>query len=127
MDAYLEINPYYPNRNTSDYRATRCVYGLPGAGDLTQEQAIAMAREALLREGVLEATFDDREIVVAFDVTDAENPLWKLLIHHVAFEKISDSAAQTDRISYQFIIHARTGKILKLENNWDGSVDGLNI
>lgn len=127
MDAYLEINPYYPNRNTSDYRATRCVYGLPGAGDLTQEQAIAMAREALLREGVLEATFDDREIVVAFDVTDAENPLWKLLIYHVAFEKISDSAAQTDRISYQFIIHARTGKILKLENNWDGSVDGLNI
>lgn len=76
---------------------------------------------------MLEATFDDREIVVAFDVTDAENPLWKLLIHHVAFEKISDSAAQTDRISYQFVIHARTGEILKLENNWDGSVDGLNI
>ena len=127
MDAYLEINPYYPNRNTSDYRATRCVYGLPGAVDLTQEQAITIAREALLREGVLEETFDDREIVVAFDVTDAENPLWKLLIYHVAFEEISDSAAQTDRISYQIVIHARTGKILKLENNWDGNVDGLNI
>lgn len=127
MDAYLEINPYYPNRNTSEYRATRCVYGLPGAGDLTQEQAITIARDALLREGVLEETFDDREIVVAFDVTDAENPLWKLLVYHVAFEKIADSAAQTDHISYQFVIHARTGEILKLENNFDSSVDGLNI
>ncbi len=123
VDAYCQSHPYYPNYNSFWYKATRQVYGVPGDGDISQEEATRIAKEALMEEGLREETMDDRRIAYTFDVTDPEQPIWKLMLYPVPFEARDDASPVSDHYSYQVIIDGETGSVLHIYCNSDMSPD----
>lgn len=126
VNEYLKEHPYYPNYNGLMYQATRQIYGIPSEGDMTQEEATEIARNEILRLGASPNTLMNRRILYTYDVTDPSNPLWKLLIYHVAFDRMPDEPIDSDYISYQVVIDGNTGEILKCIDNTQDGFDGFN-
>lgn len=95
-------------------------YGMPGEGDLTQEEAFAIAKRTLHKaHDVDEAVFDlYREICVYFDVTDAENPLWKFYFNPKSLSPWELAGGQDDPLRdlcFKAEVNARTGEVVKSE------------
>lgn len=126
VNEYMSSHPYYPNYNGLMYQATRRVYGIPGEGDMTQEEATQIAKNEILRLGASPTTIMNRRILYTYDVTDPLNPLWKVLIYHVAFDSMPDDPIDTDYISYQVVIKGNTGEILRCIDNTQEGFDGFN-
>lgn len=126
VNEYMSTHPYYKNYNGLMYQATRQVYGIPGDGDMTQEEATQIAEDEILRLGASSTTLKNRRILYSYDITDPMNPLWKLLIYHVAFDKMPNDPIDTDYISYQVVIDGNTGTILRSINNTQEGFDGFN-
>lgn len=127
VDAYVHDYPGLMDDTRLMYKATRHVYGVPGAGDMTQEEATKIASKTLLRLGVSVDTFADREMRFTYDITDPEHPIWKVLIYHVSFDKLSDVRAATDTTSYQVFIDAATGQVIQIVDNTMDNFDGFNM
>lgn len=126
VNEYLSSHPYYPNYNGLMYQATRQVYGIPGEGDMTQEEATQIAQNEILRLGASSNTLMNRRMLYTYDVTEPMNPLWKVLIYHVAFDGMPDEPIASDYISYQVVIDGNTGEILRCIDNTHEGFDGFN-
>lgn len=124
VDAYVETHPYYPNYGTLLYQATRQIYGVPGDGDIPQAEALRRAKEQILLMGAREETIESRRVVYTFDVTEPKNPIWKVMIYHVSFDVMAEDAPQTDRLTYQVIMDAKTGEVLQ---SYDNTQEGMTI
>lgn len=124
VDAYVETHPYYPNYRTLLYQATRRIYGVPGDGDIPQAEALCKAKEQILLMGAREETMESRRVVYTFDVTEPNNPIWKVMIYHVSFDAMAEDAPQTDRLTYQVILNAKTGEVL---HGYDNTQEEMTI
>lgn len=124
VDAYIETHPYYPNHQTLLYQATRRIYGVPGEGDIPQTEALRRAKEQILLMGARKETIESRRVVYTFDVTEPNNPIWKVMIYHVSFDVVAEDAPLTDRLTYQVIMDAKTGAVLEC---YDNTQDGMTI
>ena len=80
VNAYLARHPYAPQPNNLFYYATRCVYGIPAKDDIQQEDAIHLARQATVTLGASLDTLERRPVECLFDITDPQNPLWKIVV-----------------------------------------------
>ncbi|HIU15038.1 MAG TPA: hypothetical protein IAC49_01175, partial [Candidatus Ventricola intestinavium] len=82
---------------------TNHVYGVPTPEDLPEEEAMEIARNALVKE--FGCTWDWLRVGSGyFDITDPDAPLWKLLAVH------SDEKEVWDR--YIVRVNARTGEVV---------------
>lgn len=124
VDAYIQENPYFPDRKfRMFYQATRQVFGLPSEGQITQQEATAIAQQAIVVLGESEQTLNQRKIGYSFDVTNPDRPLWVL----VMYRPITDDTTATadDFHVYEVKINATTGEVVKTilyvdENSFDG-------
>lgn len=124
VDAYIQENPYFPDRKfRMFYQATRQVFGLPGEGQISQQEATAIAQQAIVALGESEQTLNQRKIGYSFDVTNPDHPLWVL----VMYRPITDDTTATadDFHVYEVKINATTGEVTKTilyidENSFDG-------
>lgn len=127
VDEYATLHPDLVDTKGLMYQATRHVYGIPEEGDMSQEKATEIAMQYLLTKGVSIETFPNRRIVYTYDVTDPDNPVWKLLVYHVAFDKITDPCHEFDSISYQVFINANSGEVIYSVDNTEDEFNGFNI
>ena len=128
VNEYLKDHPYFANRNDLFYLATRHTYGLPKEDELSQEEATEIARQAIIAEGANPSTIEKRPISYTFDITTADQPLWKLLIYPAELADKKDFLRDDNRFSYQVVIDAKDGTIMGTCDNVNGQdVDGWNF
>lgn len=88
-------------------------YGLPGEGDLTQDEARRLADEAILSRYNISADVLAlyNSVDVYFDITNPDAPLWKFFygIRNVELPK------EQQPIMYKVEMLSRTGEIIKAE------------
>lgn len=114
IDAYAAEHPYYINQGERFYAATRYTYGLPGEGDIPQEDATALAQQKVVALGADAQTVNRRRIEYYFDITEPESPKWKLLLF--AVDNINPRETKYDDTAlavYRVVINARTAEILE--------------
>ena len=119
VDSFLAEHPnvkeYYETTQDFNtiYITTRHVYGVPDASSVSENQAIETAIAAWVasgEEGVWPEMLDsERSIYALYDITDPENPLWKVSLSYW-YEKTPDPNANKD--GYFVILNARTGEIV---------------
>ena len=125
---YLKNHPYFANSDDLFYLATRHTYGLPKGDELSQEKATTIARHAIIAKGANQDTIDKRPIAYTYDVTNAEQPLWKLLIYPDELAAKEDFLRDDNRLSYQVVLNARDGTIISIHDNTDSqNFDGWNF
>ncbi len=105
MPEYMEE---YPNYRGVYYYATRCSYGLPDEDSIDQERAEKVARNAVLSIGADEEYLVRAGTRFFFDVTAAEQPLWKVYFSTL----FSENTRYGDSIGYFVIIDAQTGTVI---------------
>lgn len=125
VDAYVQSHPYYINHHDLLYYATRNVYGIPGSDDISQAEAIRIAQEAAINIGVNPSTMERRRITALFDVTEIDNPIWKIIINQASVSDIIHKMIEENRTMdyaksvtaeyegrYYIVINARTGEVI---------------
>lgn len=97
----------------------QAVYGLPAAGDIAEDEAMALAGEALRAQyGLSEATvalYNYRHTY--YDVTDPETPKWRFIFNASgdAWEALYVLNGAKPFPRYKVEIHAQTGEVLLTE------------
>ena len=128
VNEYLKNHPYYANSDDLFYLATRHTYGLPKEDELSQADATALAQQAVIAKGANPSTMDKRPIAYTYDVTNPEQPLWKLLIYPAELAAKADFLRDDNRLSYQVTINAKDGTVVSLYDNTDSDhFDGWNF
>lgn len=91
-------------------------YGLPGEGDLAQEDALVRAREAVRERFDLsrEALSLYTDVFVYFDATDPDAPLWRFVLQPEMGARDALGQAQYD-LRYRVEIASRTGAVVSAE------------
>ena len=91
-------------------------YGLPGEGDLAQEDALERAREAVRERFDLsrEALSRYTDVFVYFDATDPDAPLWRFVLQPEMGARDALGQAQYD-LRYRVEIASRTGAVVSTE------------
>lgn len=91
-------------------------YGLPGEGDLAQEDALERAREAVRERFGLsqEALSRYTDVLVYFDATDPDAPLWRFVLQPEMGARDALGQAQYD-LRYRVEIASRTGAVVSAE------------
>lgn len=91
-------------------------YGLPGEGDLAQEDALERAREAVRERFDLsrEALSLYTDVFVYFDATDPDAPLWRFVLQPEMSARDALGQAQYD-LRYRVEIASRTGAVVSAE------------
>lgn len=91
-------------------------YGLPGEGDLAQEDALERAREAVRERFDLsrEALSLYTDVFVYFDATDPDAPLWRFVLQPEMGARDALGQAQYD-LRYRVEIVSRTGAVVSAE------------
>ncbi|MEG0863437.1 MAG: hypothetical protein RSI32_03070 [Clostridia bacterium] len=112
VDAYLAQNPYAPYPDDLFYEATRCVYGLPSENDITQENAILVSKQATIALGANVDTLDQRSAECLFDITDPQQPLWKIVVGSADVSK-AEYVTDQNWMRYRVVINARTGDVVE--------------
>ncbi len=79
-DAMAAENPHFDDPYNELYWMTRHRYGVPGEGMLSLNDAKTAAKAVCVQRGAGEKTFDTRYVEAALDVTDPENPVWRMNI-----------------------------------------------
>ncbi len=103
-EEFLKNNPYYQGEGNIIWIFTRHVFGLPTQEDITQDEALSLALEAVKQIGA--ATNKLERVDYFFDVTDPNQPQWRLFIHCEQ--------------QYFAKINARTGEILDVGDRSSG-------
>lgn len=115
VNAYLARHPYAPQPNNLFYYATRCVYGIPAEDDIQQEDAIHLARQATVTLGASLDTLDRRPVECLFDITDPQNPLWKIVVTSAKVNR-NEYVTNQNWARYRVVINAKTGVV---EEAWE--------
>lgn len=91
-------------------------YGLPGEGDLAQEDALERAREAVRERFDLspETLSLYTDVLVYFDATDPDAPLWRFVLQPEMGARDALGQAQYD-LRYRVEIASRTGEVASAE------------
>ncbi len=91
-------------------------YGLPGEGDLAQEDALERAREAVRERFDLsrEALSLYTDVFVYFDATDPDAPLWRFVLQPEMSARDALGQAQYD-LRYRVEIASPTGDVVSTE------------
>ena len=91
-------------------------YGLPGEGDLAQEDALERARETVRERFGLsqEALSRYTDVLVYFDATDPDAPLWRFVLQPEMGARDALGQAQYD-LRYRVEIASRTGAVVSAE------------
>lgn len=91
-------------------------YGLPGEGDLAQEDALERARETVRERFGLsqEALSRYTDVLVYFDATDPDAPLWRFVLQPEMGAQDALGQAQYD-LRYRVEIASRTGAVVSAE------------
>lgn len=91
-------------------------YGLPGEGDLAQEDALECAREAVRERFDLsrEALSLYTDVLVYFDATDPDAPLWRFVLQPEMGARDALGQAQYD-LRYRVEIASPTGDVVSTE------------
>lgn len=91
-------------------------YGLPGEGDLAQEDALERAREAVRERFDLsrEALSLYTDVFVYFDATDPDAPLWRFVLQPEMGARDALGQAQYD-LRYRVEIASPTGNVVSAE------------
>lgn len=91
-------------------------YGLPGEGDLAQEDALERAREAVRERFDLsrEALSRYTDVLVYFDATDPDAPLWRFVLQPEMSARDALGQAQYD-LRYRVEIASPTGDVVSTE------------
>ena len=105
MKEYMAV---YPNYRGVYYYATRYRYGLPDENSIPQEKAEQLAREAALTVGANENELSRAGARVYYDITNAEQPVWKVYLSTL----FSQSTTYGDAIGYFVILNANTGDVV---------------
>lgn len=112
VNQYIKTHPYYPNKNDLFYQATRIVFGVPGADDLSQEEAMEIATEAIIPLGANPSTIDQRMIGYSFDITDPEHPIWALAFYPAVVDDHAENLLPENFHTYLVLLDAKTGAVL---------------
>ncbi|MCL2867411.1 MAG: hypothetical protein FWF47_06595, partial [Clostridia bacterium] len=135
-DRFLAENPdivAWLEQDTGVYSSiifTRHVYGIPSDNAIPQEKAIQIAKEAYLNSGVTGTNYLNGVTVVTeemirercefyafYDVTNEDNPLWKITINYASWHNV----LPLDNVEgYHVVMNAFTGQILS-EYTYSGS------
>lgn len=115
VNAYLARHPYAPQPNNLFYYATRCVYGIPAKDDIQQEDAIHLARQATVTLGASLDTLERRPVECLFDITDPQNPLWKIVVMSAKVNR-NEYVTNQNWARYRVVINAKTGIV---EEAWE--------
>lgn len=115
VNAYLAQNPYAPYPNDLFYYATRYVYGIPSGDDITQEDAIHLAKQATVALGATPETLDRRPVECLFDITDPQKPLWKIVVSSAEVNR-TEYVTNQNWARYRVVIDAKTGVV---EEVWE--------
>ena len=105
MKEYMAV---YPNYRGVYYYATRYRYGLPDENSISQEKAEQLAREAALTVGANENELSRAGARVYYDITNAEQPVWKVYLSTL----FSQSTTYGDAIGYFVRLNANTGDVV---------------
>ena len=91
-------------------------YGLPGEGDLAQEDALERARETVRERFGLsqEALSRYTDVLVYFDATDPDAPLWRFVLQPEMGARDALGQAQYD-LRYRVEIASPTGDVVSTE------------
>ena len=91
-------------------------YGLPGEGDLAQEDALERARETVRERFGLsqEALSRYTDVLVYFDATDPDAPLWRFVFQPEMDAQDALGQTQYD-LRYRVEIASRTGEVASAE------------
>ena len=112
-EAYQESHPYFTGSESDIWRYTRRVFGIPTDQEISQEEAFAVAKNALKAYGETDQTFAERneydEVFYFFDATKPDQPQWRLAI---CFDSRNGQYRMGDRRCYFVKINARTGDIM---------------
>ena len=111
-DAMAAENPHFDDVYNEMYWMTRHRYGVPGEGMLSLDEAKAVAKDACVREGALEKTFDTRYTEAALDVTDPENPVWRM---NIGYDSNLDIRKKD--CGYVLQINAISGDVIELKQS----------
>ncbi len=120
----MEENPGYADQ-TRIFWATH-LYGLPDEKAISQEQAISAAKEQLTVAFGLtneEAALVDK-IGMFYEITDSQNPLWKITMRIGEQRDAAQAAGMDLRCSYRIVLHAYSGEVL--ETHSFTSIDDSN-
>ncbi len=106
--------------NTDLLAQASFVYGVPGESNIAQEQALAIAKEALGKAyGLDEAAFAlYREGIVYFDITDPDKPLWRFVFSGGSLDWLKAEGGVNNPLSdlvYRAEVDARTGEVVTAE------------
>lgn len=91
-------------------------YGMPGEGDLAQEDALERAREAVRERFDLsrETLSLYTDVFIYFDATDPDAPLWRFVLQPEMGARDALGQAQYD-LRYRVEIASRTGEVASAE------------
>ena len=121
VDEFASSHPYYKNHDSLWYQATRCMYGIPSAQDISQEEAKAIAQAHIVSLGAQQSNIQNRPVTFAFDIT--QDSLWKVMLFNVEGSR----ETRTDLMTYQVIIDAKTGTVLASYNNAEDNLSAYNF
>lgn len=115
VEAYLAQNPYAPYPGDLFYQATRYVYGIPSENDMTQKDAISVAKQAAVALGASSDTLDQRPAECLFDITNPQKPLWKIIVGSADVSK-AEYVTDQNWARYRVVINAKTSAV---EEAWE--------
>lgn len=109
----MEENPGYADQ-TRIFWANH-LYGLPDENAIDQEQAIAIAKEQLMDAFGLtsEQTALVDKIGLFYEITDSQNPLWKITLRIGEQRDAAQAAGMDLSCCYRIVIHAYSGEVLE--------------
>ena len=107
MKEYMAVHPDYRGVY---YYATRYRYGLPDENSISQEKAEQIAKEAARSIGVDSNELSRTGARVYYDVTEEEQPLWKIYLSTL----FSQKTAYDDALGYFVILNANTGAVIDI-------------
>lgn len=112
VDEYVKDNPYYAGRNTLMYQATRTVFGMPESNAMTKEKAVELAKEAAMNLGANKQNLDFSSIGYSYDVTDAGQPKWALVLRPQPQINSPEDLGKEDVRIFVIVLDAYSGEVL---------------
>lgn len=92
---------------------TQYRYGVPTGGAISQENALAAAKRGIVEKfGVTSEALEQYNSVYAYyDITDADNPVWRFHFSMDGRQALSASGSLYQMVNYRVEVFAETGEL----------------
>ena len=111
-EIYKAEHPYFTGDRNTFWQWTRRVYGIPSGTDIQQNEALAIAREALKQYGETDETLNQLDgVQYFFDITMPDQPQWRIRIYWNADLQNGNLANEHH---YFIKLDAETGEVLDI-------------